>query len=210
MSKRGPIMNPQTQAAMKQDLIATVQANPKASIGGFGVSIVGCFIFMFIVYKLAGRLLSALDIFGIGGGLLKAGKNVKTGIKDVFKGEIGAHRKIKMNPSKCRVGDIYAKFRNKTDRCIKVAVTTKDNRVYLGQKATNACKNTKFHVCIPEGGYIKAKGTTDPKKTSFLSYDKLKQSGYNHEKDKKPINLRLPHLKTYVKFYIPGGKVYNK
>jgi hypothetical protein len=211
-----PAMNPAMKQVMKEMMgqgIETVKEqvkeNPKQSIGGGTISSIVCIFIIYLIYRAISNnpFFKTLKCFMFP--FFCAPKSVKKGVVDVFKGKIGAHRKIKMTEAKCRKGDIYAKFRNKTARCIKVAVTSKDNKVYLGQKANNACVNTYFNVCIPEGGFIKVKGTTGKRRTSYLSYEKLKQSGYNWKKN-KPINIRLPFNKRYAKFRLPEGDVYNK
>lgn len=204
--------NPAIKQAMQEMMgqgIQKAKENPRQSIGGGLLSSICCIFIIYLIIRAVKNnpIFKMIKCYFLPISCLP--KSIKKGITDVFKGKIGAHRKIKMTEAKCRKGDIYAKFRNKTARCVKVAVTSNDNKVYLGQKANNACLNTYFNVCIPEGGFFKVKGTTGKRRTSYLSYDTLKKSGYNWKKD-KVINFRLPMNKRYAKYYIPGGKVYNK
>lgn len=137
-------------------------------------------------------------------GIFKFGKDIATGVKDVFKGQIGAHRKIAKKAEDCAKGDIYTKFVNKDTRCINFSVTDKNGKQYMDQDAKDGCVNAKFHVCVPEGGHVRAKGTTHlcgkKLKTTTLPYKLLVDQ--SKVKSQQEISVRHNDCDTYAKFYI--------
>ena len=145
---------------------------------------------------------------------------------DTFSENIGSHRKIKKKKSDCADGDLYMKFKNKNIRCINFWVkepknTLNEENVYMNQDASNGCINSEYHVCVPKGGKVQAKGTTycggRPLESSTLDYDTLKT--HNKEKEGNEwwnmmsgktendiIPIRARCVDKFPRFYLNGDK----
>jgi hypothetical protein len=142
-------------------------------------------------------------------------------LKDTFSENIGSHRKIKKKESDCADGDLYMKFKNKHERCIHFDVHDQEKKVYMNQKASDGCLNSEYHVCVPKGGRVTAKGTTHCGgrllRETYIEYDTLK----THNKDKEGnewwnmmsgktendiIPIRARCVDSYPRMYLNGDK----
>ena len=142
-------------------------------------------------------------------------------LKDTFSENIGSHRKIKKKASDCADGDLYMKFKNKNIRCINFEVHDQEEKVYMNQTASNGCINSEFHVCVPKGGEVRAKGTTYCggvlHRTGSITYDTLKTHKTKKEgnewwnmmtgkTENDIIPIRNRCVERYPRFYLNGDK----
>lgn len=93
-----------------------------------------------------------------------------------FEGITGGY---KLDAAKCNIpGDIMRVFQNQDTRCVHFAVKDTNDEVYYGQSVNDNCKGAMFRVCIPRGGYVSVKGTTEmcfkTPRSGVIHYDLLK------------------------------------